>query len=620
MLRICGTCGLRTESETCPNDGQPTAIPPDPLVGQMIGGRYQVLKQIGAGGYGAVYKAQHATTKDIVAIKVLHASSQQDPEVGARFRREAQATSALKHPNTVRVFDFGELPDGGMYLAMEFLEGTPLSDLMHRGAMEFRRLVPIALQVLKALSEAHGKGLVHRDLKPDNIFLQTVHGEADFVKVLDFGIAKSMVGGLGGDLTSTGVIIGTPNYMSPEQARGKDVDHRTDLYALSCILFEGLTGEVPFPAESALDMLLRRLTESPPRPHTRVKFECPDAICDVVLAAMAKEQKQRPQTADAMAAALQDGMGDNRTASGRMLAVPTPISQAAVTMAQEEHAAAQVTFMPGQQPALPTMPSGAAPTALPTMMAQRPATATARGAALLAEDGDAATIATDSGALKAAIAARQAQRKVEPAAPSQAEFVSAPTLQRSAVAEVAPAAPKPKSKLPLLVAGAVGLAALAGVAFVATRAGEAPQAAPAVVQAAKPVPVVAEPASAPAPVAAAPAPVAAAPAPVAAVPAPVAAPAAPSPAPVAVSWAALPAATVVEVDGAEVTGTSANLAPGKHKVRATLAGHSAWSEEIEVKPGEPQVLAIKLTKLAAIPAAPRAKPKAKAESAPLLMD
>lgn len=278
-------------------------------IGTVIGGRYRVEKVIGQGGFGAVYQAVHTATADRVAIKVLRADVQQAADVSTRFRHEAKATSRLKHPNTVRVFDFGQIDDGNLYLAMEFLEGKTLSDMLRQQSpVAPKRLVHIATQVLKSLSEAHSKGLVHRDLKPDNIFLQTVHGEADFVKVLDFGIAKSMVGDQTTDVTSTGAIIGTPRYMSPEQARGKGIDTRTDLYSLGIILFEALTGSEPFPADSPLSMLLRRVAEDPPNVAVGLAIATPRGVCQAVYRAMATDPSDRFDTADEMAAALQEGL------------------------------------------------------------------------------------------------------------------------------------------------------------------------------------------------------------------------------------------------------------------------------------------------------------------------
>ncbi|MBI5609090.1 MAG: protein kinase, partial [Deltaproteobacteria bacterium] len=462
MARTCPQCRTTTAETRCPQCGTDTDAV-DPLLGSTVGGRYEILGQIGAGGFGAVYKARHTATRDIVAVKVLHAGTQSDQEMAARFIREAQATSALKHPNTVRVFDFGELPSGGMYLAMEFLDGRPLSSFLEKeGPLEWQRLVHIAVQVLKSLSEAHSRGLVHRDLKPDNIFLQRVHGENDFVKVLDFGIAKTVGDQQTAELTGAGVIIGTPAYMSPEQARGKGVDARTDLYAMGSILFEGLTGMPPFPGESPIDMLLRRLTEPPPHPRTALRRPCPNPLADAVFRAIQTDAADRFASADEMAAALQGVLDGER--------------QTAVTERREA-----------------VLPKAPTPAPIPMPLRPRPPVA----------DTEAATTA-----LQASEVAARVDATLRAARPGPATL---PAGQAVAVPPAPAAAPPAKSKLPLVV---VGVVVLAGVAVATALALKSPAPAPAAPAAAvAPVPA---PAPAPAQVQAqvpAPAPVPARPSP-----------------------------------------------------------------------------------------------------------
>ncbi|MBM4346132.1 MAG: protein kinase, partial [Deltaproteobacteria bacterium] len=323
MQRTCQTCNRQTDQLTCPHDGTPTVVPDhtiSALVGQVVGGRYLVTKLIGEGGFGAVYEAQHQGTGDLVAIKVLRTEQAGSAEMVGRFQQEAAVTASLKQPHTVRVFDFGQTPAGDLYLAMEFLDGHTLTDIATRQApMGYQRATHIAVQVLKSLAEAHARGLVHRDLKPDNIFVQNVFGEEDFVKVLDFGIAKSLSVS-GQSRTATGVIIGTPPYMSPEQARGSGVDTRTDLYALGCILYELLTGEVPFAAESAMDTLIQRITQPPPRAFGACRAPTPRAVCDVVHTLMATDPAHRYDKAQDVIVALQ----------GAAAQAPDPDSTAAV--------------------------------------------------------------------------------------------------------------------------------------------------------------------------------------------------------------------------------------------------------------------------------------------------
>jgi len=313
MDRVCPECGTKTSELTCPEDGEMTLVikqetQADTMVGKVIGGRYRITKMVGQGGFGGVYAAQHTATGDTLAIKVLRADVENNNDVILRFRQEAKQTSKLKHPNTIRVYDFGQMDDGNLFLAMEFLSGSELTDVMRaEGPLGYKRVVKICLQVLKSLSEAHSKGLVHRDLKPDNIFLQDLHGEQDFVKVLDFGIAKALSDEQQ-DITSTGAVIGTPKYMSPEQARGQQVDQRTDIYSLGVILFELLSGAPPFVAETPLAMILRRVTEEPPRIHDNVALPTPMALCDVTLKSLAKNPDDRWQTADEFARALDDAL------------------------------------------------------------------------------------------------------------------------------------------------------------------------------------------------------------------------------------------------------------------------------------------------------------------------
>ena len=310
MERVCPECGTKTDELTCPEDGEMTLVikqetQEDTLVGKVIGGRYRITKLVGQGGFGGVYSAEHTATGDTLAIKVLRADVENNKDVIMRFRQEAKQTSKLKHPNTVRVYDFGQMDDGNLFLAMEFLVGSELTDVMRKeGPLSYKRVIRICIQVLKSLSEAHSKGLVHRDLKPDNIFLQDLHGEQDFVRVLDFGIAKSLSDEQQ-DITSTGAVIGTPKYMSPEQARGQPVDERTDIYSLGVILFELLSGAPPFVAETPLAMILRRVTEEPPRIHDNVALPTPLALCDVTLKSLAKNPADRYQSADEFAKALE---------------------------------------------------------------------------------------------------------------------------------------------------------------------------------------------------------------------------------------------------------------------------------------------------------------------------
>jgi|GEM_PF-373578 len=277
---------------------------PDPLLGQEVGGRFTVTNKIGEGGMGAVYKARQKGMDRDVAIKVLLKQMTENQTVKRRFSLEALAVSKLKHPNTIQIFDFGDTPAGELYIAMEFLDGESLQDRLHdRGALPVKSAVKIAVQMTKSLREAHGKGIVHRDLKPDNIFLTNVGEETDFVKVLDFGVAKLREGDENAKtLTKAGAVFGTPRYMSPEQGTASgSVDHRSDLYAIGVILFEMCTGRAPFDAENALGILIQHLQEEVPLfQQVRPDLVVPEEVESFVRRLLEKRPEDRPQSAEAV--------------------------------------------------------------------------------------------------------------------------------------------------------------------------------------------------------------------------------------------------------------------------------------------------------------------------------
>jgi serine/threonine protein kinase len=263
LMRICPQCGLRTEGRVCETDGFQTvdegllSTSGDPRVGCVFEDRYRIEGVLGRGGMGTVYRATQLSVGRPVALKVLNADRVTDLTTIARFQQEARAIAALRHPNTIRLIDFGQAEDGTLYLVMEFLEGEPLSSLLKRESpLAAERVIRVGLQVLESLAEAHNVGIVHRDLKPDNLFVTELFGRPDFVKILDFGIAK--VSGFGQDpnLTGVGVALGSPRYMAPEQASAAKVDARTDLYALGVVLYEMLAGRPPFLCGSVAEYML----------------------------------------------------------------------------------------------------------------------------------------------------------------------------------------------------------------------------------------------------------------------------------------------------------------------------------------------------------------------------
>ncbi|HEX4355158.1 MAG TPA: protein kinase [Polyangiales bacterium] len=245
----------------------------DPYIGSVLG-QYRIDRRLGSGGMGTVYEGVQLSVDRPVAVKVIAGDADRSPDFVARFRREAQAMARLRHPNTVRLLDFGVTEQSRMYMVMELLRGFDLETrLGQSGPLELTAALRIVRQVAQSLSEAHAIGIVHRDLKPGNIFLAEVEGGDCFVKVMDFGVAGFQHDGQHTTITMKGAVLGTAAYMSPEQAQGYEVDGRADLYSLGVILFEMLTGRPPFVANTAVSLLLLHVSEPPPR----VLEICPNA-------------------------------------------------------------------------------------------------------------------------------------------------------------------------------------------------------------------------------------------------------------------------------------------------------------------------------------------------------
>jgi|JI10StandDraft_1071094.scaffolds.fasta_scaffold37935_4 serine/threonine protein kinase len=292
----------------------PGGQPVDPILGLTIG-NYQVRQKLGEGGMGSVYLAEHPHIGKKVALKVLHAEFASNTDVVTRFFNEAKAVNDIGHPNIVDIVDYGALQlgpggEGLVYFIMEFLPGLTLTQLLQREApLAPERALGIALQVADALSASHKANIVHRDLKPDNIILIQRGRERDFVKLLDFGIAKLTGDQPGSRRTRTGLVMGTPAYMSPEQCEGRgNVDHRADIYALGIVLYEMITGRVPFFGEGYGEVLVQHLTQPPPPPST-IRGIIPPHIEQVILKALEKRPEQRFPTMDEMAKAMVDPVG-----------------------------------------------------------------------------------------------------------------------------------------------------------------------------------------------------------------------------------------------------------------------------------------------------------------------
>jgi serine/threonine protein kinase len=340
--RYCPTCGGRFPADfrVCPRDAIPLEDAPegvDPLVGQVLAGSYEVTRLVGEGGMGRVYEARHTRLSGKrFAIKLLHPDLARQPEVVTRFQREAEAASGISHINVVGVHDVNSTPDGQPYIVAELLQGEELGEYIERlGKVSLGDAVRIGRQVCRALAAAHAQGIVHRDVKPENVFLTGDVGriEAATVKVIDFGISK--VANAGGEsLTKTGMVMGTPDYMAPEQARGDKVDARADIYAVGAILYRALTGRKPFEGLDPMATLTAVLTTEPDRP-TAIEPGIPLALELVVQRAMAKSPKDRYQTMEELEhelAAFDPELIGRLSTAPPPGATPLPIDGAAKTI------------------------------------------------------------------------------------------------------------------------------------------------------------------------------------------------------------------------------------------------------------------------------------------------
>ncbi len=354
-MKRCPECGAEfpLDAGFCPHDGKILVAlqdsgNPDARLGTQVGGRFFLVAIVADGANGRVYEARETTTRTKYAVKVLHEHAAMDRTAVERFKRESDTARQVDHPNVLKVYDFDRDPAVGFYLAMEFLDGENLGQLLARdGALPPPRAVRILSQVALALGAAHPLGFVHRDLKPENVFI--VRGED--VRLLDFGSVKREQES-GPKLTSMGTTLGSPYYMAPEQAKASPhVDARADVFSLACIAYEMLTGKIAFPGENVAAILFKILSENPTAPSF-AKHDLPDAVDDVFRRGLAKQPNERTATADALvrdiaravgikqgspetwakedprASALPEGgppPGDDLPAPTSATAIPTPV-------------------------------------------------------------------------------------------------------------------------------------------------------------------------------------------------------------------------------------------------------------------------------------------------------
>ncbi len=278
------------EATYCFVEGSDLIALPDPRVGTLLGGRYVIEAAIGEGGMATVYRARHKLTDKGVAVKVMNPLLASDAIVRERFRREARSAQKLAHPNIIEIYDQGETEDGTAFIAMELLQGESLAPIISRGPLEVDRAIHVMIQIARGIARAHDLEVIHRDIKPENIFLCRREDGSDFVKLLDFGIAKSRQDTR---LTTQGELFGTPQYMAPERIMGKDSGGSSDIYALGVVFFEMLTGELPFNAPDIATFFVKHMEEAPP-PVRTLNARVPERLDDLVIRMLAKKPGDRP--------------------------------------------------------------------------------------------------------------------------------------------------------------------------------------------------------------------------------------------------------------------------------------------------------------------------------------
>src|SRR5688572_6631227 len=338
----CPTCAERypVSQRMCPKDGavlEPEKPAEDTILGTILDGKYRLDSFLSRGGMGAVFRGTHVMLGRPVAVKMINQDLVTSPEIVRRFQREARAATQFKHPNVVDVYDLGQTANGTLYIVMELVSGASLKESIRtRGPVEPQRIVRILGQVCDGLAQAHRRNIIHRDLKPQNIMLTVDASGTETAKIVDFGIAKTFEADANTQLTATGSTLGTPHYMSPEQATGSGVDGRSDIYSLGVILYEMLTGEVPFNDPSLPSVLIKHMSEPPQPPSLRrPDLNLPPALEAITLRCLAKSPSERFENVETMASALRRALPGRAEdeATVPLRSTPLPSEEATLPLA-----------------------------------------------------------------------------------------------------------------------------------------------------------------------------------------------------------------------------------------------------------------------------------------------